>query len=105
MKKAKQVLSILLAVLMIVLSVPVVFASEPTVITSGNCGADGDNAIWALTNDQTLTIKGRGVMEDDVQFHALIQDDVELYIIQSYLRENGYHFSTSEEAINLFYSF
>ncbi len=104
MKKAKQVLSILLAVLLIVLAVPAVFASEPTVITSGNCGADGDNAIWALTNDQTLTIKGRGVMEDDVQFHALIQDDVELYIIQSYLRENGYHFSTSEEAINLFYS-
>ena len=59
MKKAKQVLSILLAVLLIVLSVPVVFAEDEAPI-SGQCG---ENAFWTLdTETRTLTVSGTGDM-------------------------------------------
>ena len=35
-----------------------------TVLASGNCGANGSNVKWTLTNDGTLTIYGKGAMED-----------------------------------------
>lgn len=67
MKKAKQVLSILLAVLMIVLSVPLAWALtekklayETREVTSGNCG---DHATWIFDEASSkLTISGSGEM-------------------------------------------
>ena len=35
-----------------------------TVVLSGNCGADGDNATFALTDEGVLTISGTGAMAD-----------------------------------------
>lgn len=32
--------------------------------TSGNCGANGDNVTWELSDDGTLTISGSGKMKD-----------------------------------------
>ena len=34
------------------------------VITSGNCGAQGNNLTWTLTSDDVLTITGEGAMKD-----------------------------------------
>ena len=34
------------------------------VVDSGTCGAQGSNLIWTLEGDGTLTISGRGTMED-----------------------------------------
>ncbi len=63
MKKAKQILSVLLAVLMIALSVPLAgAASEPKEITaSGTCGS---NLTWTLDSEGTLTVSGEGSMYD-----------------------------------------
>ena len=38
--------------------------SEPAVIASGICGAEGDNLTWVLTDDGTLTISGIGSTGD-----------------------------------------
>lgn len=35
-----------------------------TAISSGPCGADGDNVTYVLTDDGTLTISGNGAMEN-----------------------------------------
>lgn len=67
MKKAKQVLSILLAVLMIVLSMPLAWAltekklaHETREVTSGNCG---DYVVWTFDEASSkLTISGSGEM-------------------------------------------
>ncbi len=66
MKKsfAKQTLSVFLAIIMMVLSLPVAFAAEPTVLATGDCGAEGDNVKWILTDDHVLTIRGTGAMRD-----------------------------------------
>ena len=40
------------------------FAEDGNVIASGECGADGDNLTWKLTEDGTLTISGEGKMKD-----------------------------------------
>ena len=40
------------------------FAEEENVIASGECGANGDNLTWVLTDDGTLTISGSGKMKD-----------------------------------------
>lgn len=40
------------------------FAEDENVIASGECGANGDNLTWKLTEDGTLTISGEGRMEN-----------------------------------------
>ena len=40
------------------------FAEEENVIASGECGENGDNLTWKLTEDGTLTISGEGRMEN-----------------------------------------
>ena len=40
------------------------FAEDENVIASGECGADGYNLTWVLTEDGTLTISGSGKMQD-----------------------------------------
>ena len=38
--------------------------AQQAVIAQGNCGAQGNNLTWVLTDDDTLTISGSGAMED-----------------------------------------
>ena len=52
----------LILVLTLVLSVGSVSAAEPTIVDSGNCGANGDNITWTLDDAGTLTISGEGEM-------------------------------------------
>ena len=40
------------------------FADNGDVIASGECGENGDNLTWVLTEDGTLTISGSGEMEN-----------------------------------------
>ena len=40
------------------------FADDGDVIASGECGKNGDNLTWVLTEDGTLTISGSGEMKD-----------------------------------------
>ena len=66
MKKTKQLLSILLAVLLIALSVPLAFGAS--VVDSGYCGNNPDaeykNVTWLLDSEGVLTISGNGEMRD-----------------------------------------
>ena len=41
---------------------------ENQFFASGTCGAQGDNLTWTLTPDGTLTISGKGDMEDYEDF-------------------------------------
>ncbi len=50
--------------LLAVLCLAVMQAWGQTVIASGECGAEGDNFTWTLTDDGTLTISGEGAMAD-----------------------------------------
>ena len=50
----------LILALTFVLSVSSVSATEPTIVDSGNCGANGDNITWTLDDAGTLTISGEG---------------------------------------------
>ena len=54
----------LILVLTLVLSVGSVSAAEPTIVDSGNCGANGDNITWTLDDAGTLTISGEGEMAE-----------------------------------------
>ena len=56
----KKLLSIILAILMIVTTMPFAFAAD--VVASGNCGANGGNVKWTLDSDGTFTISGTGDM-------------------------------------------
>ena len=61
-KTMKKTLAIILAILMIVTTIPMAFAAD--VVASGNCGANGGNVKWTLDSDGTLTISGTGNMAD-----------------------------------------
>lgn len=72
MRKGKQILGIILAVIMMMGVIPMeglqfvmeVYAEETTP-TSGTCGKNGeDNLTWELSDDKTLTISGTGDMEN-----------------------------------------
>ncbi len=41
-----------------------VTASAASIVSSGTCGADGDNLTWTLNSDGLLTIRGSGEMRD-----------------------------------------
>ena len=41
-----------------------VYAVEPTIVSSGNCGAKGDNVKYMLDSEETLIISGNGEMMD-----------------------------------------
>ena len=41
-------------------------------LASGTCGAQGDNLTWTLTDDGTLTISGKGDMEDASYRHSAL---------------------------------
>ena len=59
----KRIVSFILAALLICTLLPTsVFAAD--IVASGTCGAQGDNLVWTLDSDGTLTISGTGEMHD-----------------------------------------
>ena len=60
--KLRKLWVILTAALVLTLSVATANAAE--VVASGECGADGDNVTWILTDDGVLTIEGEGEMKN-----------------------------------------
>lgn len=80
----KKLLSSILAILMIVTTVPFAFAAD--VVASGNCGANGGNVKWTLDSDGTLTISGTGNMADYPQYSKVpwinYRSDVKKLIIE-----------------------
>lgn len=71
MKKAKQILSVLLAVLMTALSVPFAGAA-PAILSSGYCGGEGDgtNLTWTLYDDGRLVISGNGELSTSPKYYV-----------------------------------
>ena len=72
MKKSK-LLSVLLCAAMVLTVCAAMggaaFAAGPAVIGSGDCGKDGSNLTWKLTDDGVLTVSGRGAMADYDEFY------------------------------------
>ena len=76
----KRSIKLLLCTLAVLLAVPLVMcvaeklgfdsfaivskAEAATIVDSGECGDDGDNATWTLDSDGLLTISGTGKMKD-----------------------------------------
>ena len=62
------------------------FAEDEDVIASGECGADGDNLTWVLTEDGTLTISGSGDMKEYNYGHISLwnnrQDQITAVILE-----------------------
>lgn len=44
------------------IKLPAISASAADIVASGACGAEGDNVIWELDSEGTLTISGEGEM-------------------------------------------
>ena len=63
MKNTKRFLSILLTMLLLCTCVPFAFAEDVTIVDSGICGAEGDNATWTLDSEGTLTVSGEGAID------------------------------------------
>jgi uncharacterized repeat protein (TIGR02543 family) len=63
MKKTKRIASLALALILLLVLLPG-GASAAELIASGTCGAQGNNVVWILENDGTLTISGSGEMAD-----------------------------------------
>jgi len=108
MKRTKQILSVLLAALLIVLSVPMAAWAAPGVIAYSICGAEGDNVRWTLTDDRVLTISGTGAIEDDPVLYTVgnflyhyVFDALDAAYEQDLLaalKDRGYNFSSVSEA-------
>ena len=73
MKNKKKISAILFALLALICvftmtAVATEIAEEepvvPTVVDSGECGAEGDNVLWKLYSDGLLEITGTGAMAD-----------------------------------------
>ena len=82
-KKLCRILSVLLAVLMVVSVMPLT-AGATEIVANGTCG---DNLIWELDKDGTLTISGTGEMKSyghisEVPWYAQ-KDSVKEVIINS----------------------
>ena len=59
MKQTKRILSIVLAMVMLALSMPMAYGAE--IVDSGTCG---DNITWTLDSEGLLTISGTGKMRN-----------------------------------------
>lgn len=69
MKRIKQTISILLAVVMAMCILPVAASAETV---SGECGLEGDNLTWAFdTETGVLTIDGEGEMDNYVLYNNI----------------------------------
>ena len=59
----KRIICLALVMVMIFTLLPMsAFAAD--VVSSGTCGAEGDNLTWTLDSEGTLTISGTGSMTD-----------------------------------------
>ena len=91
MKRAKKFLSVLLALCLLLSCGTLAFAEDtPTVVASGDCGADGDNLQWELYSDGTLYINGDGAMADYDQTDAPWMAALNEYEDQNLLNALGY---------------
>lgn len=92
----KKILSVLLSVVMVLTMCAVMgvsaFAEEPSVIGTGECGAQGNNLIWTLTDDGVLTISGTGAMADYGSYPNLDEDGNYIY------DDNGNPFIEGDDA-------
>ena len=67
MKSLKKMLCLLLAIVTIMTIVPIPIGAEDVgIVASGECGQEGSNVTWTLTEDGTLTIEGEGAMIDSI---------------------------------------
>ena len=90
MKTSKRILSILLAVVMVVLAVPVVYGASTV-----KSGTFGNGFSWVYDSNHCLTVKGTGAMPD--YSNGLEEPWVELYYdflfnhtaVESLIIENG----------------
>ena len=92
MKTTKKLLSILLSALMVLSLVAAAFAEGSNVIGSGQCGAQGNNLTWTLTDDGVLTISGTGAMADYGTSYQLDENHERIYdneANQYLMLENG----------------
>ena len=63
-----------------------------TIVESGECGAQGDNIIWTLDSEGTLTISGEGKMTEDIRFFDspwTQNTDIKNVIIENGITEIG----------------
>ncbi len=58
----RKILGVLLALTVLISCLPIIAGAEIT--ESGECGAQGENITWTLDDNGTLTISGKGDMED-----------------------------------------
>ena len=58
----KRVFSVILLALFLLGSLP--FAASAEIVGSGECGADGNNVVWTLDGEGTLTLTGSGRMNN-----------------------------------------
>ncbi len=54
--------------LILAISLLAITASAAEIVASGECGAQGDNLTWTLTDDGVLTIRGEGEMKNHVYY-------------------------------------
>lgn len=64
MKSRKLFAALLCALLCLLMADVALAADESPFIASGDCGDNGNNVTWKLTEDGTLTISGNGAMRD-----------------------------------------
>ncbi len=62
--------------------------TEPAIIASGECGAQGDNLLWTLDNQLVLTISGEGEMKN-YSVNPWIRPDWASQPYQHVIVENG----------------
>ncbi len=68
MAKTKKLLGVLLAAVMLLGMLPLtVFGAG--IVAQGECGENGNNVKWVLTDDGTLTISGSGKMESNEKWN------------------------------------
>ena len=82
-----RLLSALLALAMMLALLPTTAFAENSIVDSGNCGANGDNLKWVLSDDGTLTISGTGAMTDFVDANIPGSETIINYPWKSHISE------------------
>ena len=91
-------------------------SEDENVIASGECGADGDNLTWVLTEDGTLTISGDGCMDDYAETNgsgtvlnqppwAPYKEDISKVLVEGRVRNVGnaaFHSCDNLDSVTIF---
>ena len=100
----KRILSMIMAIAMLLMAVPYVYANETTAEISAKNGEDtaelaeatsgtcGENLTWTLDNEGTLTISGTGAMTDyyyDAPWHSS-SENIKSVVIEDSVTSIGY---------------